>query len=74
MRLVKSDDEEEESTMETLTRKRGIRLFTKLLLPPTTTAIRGVDLVMSAEAQQEEARAEPAMKIQASIIKRCGER
>lgn len=70
MRLVKSEDEEEESTIETLTRKRDIRLFTKLLLPPKTTAIRGVDLGMSAEAQQEEARAEPAiMKIQASIIK-----
>jgi len=69
MRLVKSEDEEEESTMETLTRKREIRLFTKLLLPPTTTAIGGVDLGMSAEAQQEEAHAEPAMKVQASIIK-----
>lgn len=70
MRLVKSEDEEEESNMETLTHKREIRLVTKLLLPQKTTAIGGVDLGMSAEAQQEEAHAEPAiMKIQASIIK-----
>lgn len=70
MRLVKSEDEEEESTMETLTRKREIRLYTKLLLPPKTTATGGVDLEMRAEAQEEEAYAEPGiMKNQASIIK-----
>jgi len=67
MRLVKSEDEEEESTMETLMRKREIWLFTKLLLPPTT-AIGGVDLGMSAKAQQEEAHREPDMKVKASVI------
>lgn len=68
MRLVKSEEEEEESTMETLTQRREIRLLTKLALPPTSDEIRVVDLGMSAEAQQEDAHADPAMKIQASII------
>jgi hypothetical protein len=79
MRLIKSE-EEDESTIEPLTHKREILL---LLFPPTITAI-GVgdmkkillwgDLGMSAEPQQEDAHADPAIEIQFSIISDVCER
>jgi hypothetical protein len=79
MRLIKSE-EEDESTIEPLTHKREILL---LLFPPTITAI-GVgdmkkillwgDLGMSAEPQQEDAHADPAIEIQTFDNQWCCER